>query len=113
MADEADFPLCVGDGLPLLEEILQNADGSNPDLTGATVQLVIQDEDHAAPAFGGQADIVGDPTQGVVRYTWLESDTQTPGVYSYRWVVTFPSATLPETFPNGKRPRRLVISQRT
>ncbi len=117
MSDDPDFPLCAGDGLPILQETLQNGDGTTPDLTGASVSLVIQDANHTQAAFGGPSDIIGDPKAAVVRYTWTADDVttlQTIGRwFNYRWVVTFPGSTLPETFPNGTCPRRLLVSPRT
>lgn len=109
----AEFTLTVGDQLPLIQQQLLNGDKTVFDLTNATgVSLQIQDEDNARPAFGGPADIIGAPTNGTVRYSWQPTDSAVPGVYNFRWVVTFPSA-LPITFPNGPRPLKLVISQRT
>lgn len=105
-----DFYLVIGDTNPVMQETLQNGDGTVPDLTGATIQLVIQDEAHAHAPFGGAATPVGSPTAGRVQYVWQPSDSTTPGIYHYRWRVTFPSAAGPETYPNGKDPRRLLIS---
>jgi len=110
--DNYDFFLCVGDELPSIQETLENGDGSTPDLTGATVAFVIQDESHAAAVFGGAATVVGDPTKAVVQYDWQSSDSASTGVYLYRWRVTYPD-TKPETYPNGKNPRRLLVSNLT
>jgi hypothetical protein len=110
--DEYDFFLCIGDELPSIQETLQNGDGTTPDLTSATVAFVIQDANHQADPFGGAAGVVGDPTKGIVQYNWQNTDAAAAGVYLYRWRVTYPG-TKPETYPNGKSPRRLLVSAAT
>lgn len=106
----ASFFLCVGDQLPIIQEQLVNSDGTNPNLTGASVQFVIIDQARAGAQFGGAAAIVT-PTTGVVQYTWQSSDTTAAGTYVYRWVVTFAGGKQ-ETYPNGPDPRQLLISKR-
>lgn len=106
----ASFFLCVGDQLPIIQEQLVNSDGTNPDLTGASVQFVIIDQARAGAQFGGAGSVVS-PTAATVQYTWQSSDTTAAGTYIYRWVVTFASGKQ-ETYPNGPDPRQLLISKR-
>ncbi len=105
----ASFFLCEGDQLPLIQEQLVNSDGTNPNLAGATVQFIIQDQPRAGVAFGGPATIV-DPVAATVQYTWQSSDTAAAGTYVYRWRVTFPGGKK-ETYPNGEAARQLLITE--
>lgn len=105
----ASFFLCAGDLLPLIQETLVNGDGTNPNLTGATVAFVIVDSAHANASFGGAAAIT-DPINAIVTYTWQAGDTANAGSFIYRWVVTFPGGKK-ETYPNGATPRQLSISE--
>ena len=110
--DDYDFTLVVDDTLPSISETLENGDGTPPDLSqpGTIINLVIRDSNHARAEFGGQASFIGSgPDDPEVQYDWQDSDSTTDGVYNFRWRVTFPNGKT-KTYPNGKIPRRLLIS---
>lgn len=53
----------------------------------------------STPAATGSAFIVNPPIEGNVRYSWIAGDTDIPGGYDGRWVVTYQDGTI-ESFPN-------------
>lgn len=64
---------------------------------GATaVQFRMRHRYDSATKVDAAAAIFDGPN-GVLRYTWVTGDTDSPGVYLADWVVTFPGG--PETFP--------------
>ena len=87
--------------------MLQNIDLSAVDLTGATVELQL-----IQMATGLEtllpAAIIDDPTLGQVAHIWVTGETDTGGAYFYKWVVTWPGPSGPESFPNDSR--GLVLS---
>lgn len=97
----SDFVIKQGDLLPVIEATLTDADGNPVDLSGATVRFVMRQVDADVATVNGNA--VPDPDQvanrGVVRYPWLDGDTDVPGVYRVDWPGAF--ATKQETFPNS------------
>lgn len=106
-----DFFIAQGDTSSPLEDTLLDADGNPVDISGADVALEL------APVGGGTF-IVNDPanndqngngedgTMGDVSYDWVEGvgaslgDTDTPGYYLGRWVVTFAGGEV-QSYPNG------------
>jgi len=93
------FYMKAGDLLPLIQDTLRNADGDAEPLTDATVTFVMRPR-AGGTSIGGSATIVGDPVNGVVRYTWVDGDTDTPGTYDAEWTAVFAPGTKPLTFPN-------------
>lgn len=73
-----DLIISQGDLLPALELQLQNADGSVPDLTGATVECRVQPSDRSRQASVTVARIV-DSRKGVVAHDWSVYETHFPG----------------------------------
>ena len=98
----ADFYIAQNDLLPSLKAILLDTDGKTPiDLTGCDVAFRIQLADGTGTVFGGDCEIVGDPTEGVVQYDWQAGNTAKDGVYRAEWVVTFLDGKM-MTWPNSK-----------
>lgn len=106
-----DFYIAQGDTSAPLVDTLLDAAGDPVDIAGASVDLQL------APVGGGayvvndaaNNDQVGagdDGTMGDVSYDWEEAvgltlgDTDTPGYYFGRWVVTFAGGEV-QSFPNG------------
>jgi hypothetical protein len=44
---------------------------------------------------------LADATAAVVRYTWVDGDTDEPGAYDACWVVLVPPSSTPISYPNG------------
>jgi hypothetical protein len=79
----------LGDTLPVVIDTIK-VNGGVLDLTDATVDVVI-----AGPVtVEGAALVAEDATTGVVTYVWETGDTDEPGVYQVRWVVTTDLGTL-------------------
>ena len=85
----------AGDTAPALDATLMTSDGTPIDLSGATVKAVMREKfapfnpivDHATA-------VVVDALAGKVRYNWTVPDTNTVGVYSFGFVVTFSGGTI-------------------
>jgi hypothetical protein len=85
----ADFYIDAGDTQPVLVDHLTYATGSPVNLTDAVVSLAMRS------AYGtdvvplaGTVTVTG-AVDGDVRYAFAASDTQTPGAYIGKWVVSF------------------------
>lgn len=89
-----------GDLSPDLVSDLTDASGNPIDLTTATaVEFWMDLENGENKIVGEAAIIVGDPTEGRVRYSWQTGDTDTVGTHRAQFRVTFPTAK-PVSFPN-------------
>lgn len=99
------FHIKVGDTGPAIEEALA-IDGVPLDLTGCTVQFHM-----GGPAdVTGAADVLGDPTEGLVRYEWGATDTAVGGLYLREWIVTLPSTGV-VSVPNYKEGYPVVVEE--
>jgi hypothetical protein len=104
----AQFYLAKGDSLPTLTGVLANPDLSACDLTNATVTLGMT-RMSTGERLELAAEIVGDPTRGMVQHTWQAGESDTSGACFYRWQVTWPDGR-EETFPNDSRGLVLSVS---
>lgn len=93
----ADFTIKQGDTAPVLYDSLTYSDGTQVNLTGASVNLVVRQMTASNVAFNKSATIVT-PTTGSVSYTFTSTDTATAGQYVANWIVTF-SGGSQMTFP--------------
>lgn len=98
----ADFTIKKGDLLPPIEAILKDANGNVVDLTDATeVNFIMQAQDSDTTKIntkaGTPAEIVN-ALGGQVRYSWVSTDTDTPGLYFAEFEVDWSSVL--QTFPN-------------
>jgi hypothetical protein len=103
----ADLYLHQGDRLPWAQATLADGNGDPVDLTTATsVRFVMRAIGAESVAIDQAASVVGDPTDGVVRYEWATADTEAADVGAYfgEFTVIFPGGA--QTFPN---PDPLVI----
>lgn len=103
----ADLYLHQGDRLPWAQATLANGNGDPVDLTTATgVRFVMRAIGADTVAIDAAAQVIGTPTEGVVRYEWAAADTEAADVGAYfgEFIVTFPGGD--QTFPN---PDPLVI----
>lgn len=110
MSFETDFPMVVGDLLPVLRVTLIGADGVTPlDLTTAiSITFSMRLNDDSSPAVGGACTPVGNPTTGVVDYPWKAGDTDIGGEYDIEWIVVYPAG--PMTVP-PRCPERIRIRE--
>ena len=92
-----DFHLKRGDTSPSFERQL-TGDGAPIDLSeaGTTVRFIMHDGGEAV--IDRSASIVDAP-EGVVRYNWLDGDTDTVGTYRAEFEVTYSDGAV-ESFPN-------------
>lgn len=86
------------DTSPALVGQLFNPDGSNPDLTGATVKFIMRSSSGGAAKVDASATVVTAST-GRVKYTWSAGDTDTVGEYEGEFEVTFSGGAV-QTYPN-------------
>lgn len=86
MSDIANFHIRRDDRLPPIQAFLSDATGAAINLSGASVQFVM--EDHYGTVKAQGAATVLDAAQGLVEYAWGATDTDTPGLYMARWVIT-------------------------
>ena len=94
----SSFPIKTGDRLPRLRYELRNGDGTQPDLTGASVVFNMDDAQGAKILTRAAATIVS-TSPPVVEYAWAAGDTTIPGLHNAEFEVTFPGG-LPATYPN-------------
>lgn len=98
----ADFYLGVGDLLPELTATLKDADGALVPLDSGspTVDFVMRVRASTVIKVDHAATVVN-AAGAEVKYAWNPGDTDTPGAYEGRFVVTFPGAK-PMSFPNDE-----------
>jgi hypothetical protein len=85
----ADLRFKVGNTLPVIRQTLKNDVGTVLDLTGATVQFRMREPGQALKV--NRAAVVIDAPNGVVQYAWQTGDTDTAGLFSAEWAVTYGS----------------------
>ena len=93
------FYIKSGDQAPGLGALLQYADGTAQDLTGATVVFNMRLKGSVTPKVDEQAVTLVTLLTGEVLYNWSAADTDTPGTYEGEFAVTLPD-TRTVTFPN-------------
>lgn len=95
-----DFTIKQHDQLPELTVILTDSKSAIVNVTGASVRFIMTNKSTGVKSIDQPATIV-DPTNGVVKYTWANGDTDTSGSFSGEFEVKFPDTRV-ETFPNSK-----------
>ena len=94
----ADFYIRQGDTVPIIVATLQDANGV-VDLTNATsVAFHMANPGTARVKTLGTCDII-DLREGKVSYAWTATDTDTAGLWSGEFKVTWGDGTI-ERFPN-------------
>lgn len=95
-----DFHIKSGDTTPVITATLTDSAGAAVNLTGATVRFIMRKGGTSSAKVTGEADIGSPASGGEVSYTWEATDTDTPGIYSACWEVTFSGGAI-QTFPNA------------
>lgn len=98
-----DFFIKRGDTLPKLRKNLVSADGTNPDITGGSVVLIMSLPGATTPKVNRAACTIVDGPTALVEYPWIAADTNTAGEYEAEFEVNKAGI---ETFPN---PRKMTI----
>lgn len=93
-----------GDTSPPIEKTLTGADDLPADLNDINAVTFFmrpfRGKREDAVVLGGTTDVVGDPTEGNVKYTWADGDTDVAGIYFGEFEVIYVDDSR-ETFPNA------------
>jgi hypothetical protein len=102
------FNIKKNDTSPSMLATLQDANGAAINVTGASVRFHLRAIGSQVVKVDEAATIVT-PLEGIVRYDWSASDTDTVGSYQAEFEVTYADASI-ETFPNDGYIRVEIIS---
>lgn len=94
------FYIKQNDTLPAISAQLVDADGTVPDITGATVKFIMRLTSGGAAKVDASATIVTAATANV-KYGWIGADTDTVGDYEGEFEVTLATGGI-QTYPNSK-----------
>lgn len=94
----ADYTMKRNDTLPKVTATLQT-NGSNYNLTGATVKFIMRATGAGAPKVDAAATVTN-AANGAVEYAWIAADTDTEGDFNAEFEVTTSGGDV-ITFPNG------------
>ncbi len=83
----APFILKVGDTLPIIQAVLQDADGNIANLTGYTL-MQFRYKLRPNGAMVTRTATIDVAATGEVSYTWVSGDTTAAGVFDHEWVGT-------------------------
>jgi len=93
------FCIKQGDLSPAFQLTLKDSAGTAVNLTGSTVRLHLYTQDKATVVLDKSATLV-DAVNGVVKYEWVDGDTDDAGWFWVEFEVTYADSTV-ETFPNS------------
>ena len=93
-----DFSIVSGDTEPVWSLSLTGPDGYPLDLRGTTVTLHYQRQDDTPPEMTRTLTII-DALAGETRVDWQAGDTDVPGVYDARFVVSPGQISIPAGRP--------------
>lgn len=109
MADyDIEATFVQGDRKPSLQANLHawGDDSDIEDLTGATVAFQMRKPDDRQYTVNAAATVVGDPTEGNVRYDWAVNDLAVIGTYLCQWQITYGDGKAQTTRPRYIEVRR-------
>jgi len=84
----ADFSIKANDTLPAFEVSLGIGGGSLDLTTAVSVTFIMREASGGTPKVHAAA-IVDNPITGIVRYEWVDGDTDTPGQYQAEWEIAW------------------------
>lgn len=95
----SDLELTQGDTAPDIQYKLHAAGNANDpvNLTDCSVAFQMRKPDDRRYTVNGDATIVGDPTDGRVKYEWGPNDLAVPGTYQGQFEVTYSDAKIQTT----------------
>lgn len=93
------FVIKQNDTSPVVSAVLKDSNGAVKDLTAASVRFHMKAYQADSTKVDAAGTVVGDPTEGVVKYVWQAGDTDTVGTYNAEFEVTYGDGSV-ETFPN-------------
>lgn len=102
-----DFNIKSEDTLPPIQATLE-LNGVPVNLSGCTVRFIMTDKASGTVKVDATATVVNSAT-GVVRYDWIQADTDTPGTYNGEFEMQDGSGHF-ETFPNTKHIQIKIIA---
>lgn len=103
-----DFYIKKNDTRPKLNKNLVDAEGNNPNLTGASVVFIMEAQGATTPKINRVACAVITPLTAEVEYTWVAGNTDTAGEFEGEFEVTDAGGGV-QTFPNPRK-MRIVIT---
>ena len=96
----ASLKIAQGTTSPSLTDTIKSSNqaGAAPfDLTGSTVKFRMREIGKSIFKFDAAAVIVNTPgLDGRIRYNWITTDLDTPGIYAAWWRITLPSGGIQE-----------------
>lgn len=97
----ADVTLVQGDTGPFIRgELKITRTQAALDLTNATaVRFQMRQDNDRRYTVDEEAEIIGDPEDGVVRYEWADGDLNVAGEYICQWEITWSDDTIQTTNP--------------
>lgn len=102
------FTIKQGDTGPPIQAVLQDAEGTVQDLTGATVRFHLLDVSGTV-IIDASASVLDD-AGGKVSYAWQAGDTDSAGSFKGEFEVTLPSGEI-RTFPNWSNIRVKIVAE--
>jgi hypothetical protein len=110
MKTKPDVQWAKDDTLPVARLALTNENGVAVDLSTATAVVFRMWRYLDDPKIEAAADIVAPATDGLVDYTPAVGDTDEPGRFRARVIVTFPNGQV--SYPNGEPFEVLITDTR-
>ena len=101
----ADIEITSGDTRPPIEATFRDPDGSAANLVGGDVRFLVEDTHTGEVIIDSSATLVT-ASEGEVRYSWNEGDTDEAGYYEAKFKVVYGASTSDpdvQHFPNDER----------
>lgn len=93
------FYIKENDTSPAIQITCQDYNDAAVDVTGASVRFIMKNLSTGNIVADGAGTIV-DGVNGIVKYSWVAGDTNTPGDHDAEFEITY-ADTKVETFPNS------------
>lgn len=96
----SDVEFTQGDTAPPITGALKHDDGTVWDLTDIDeVRFQMRKADDKRYTVDAEAEVVGSPTLGNVRYEWEDNDLSVPGEYLGQWQLLYVDGRIQTTTP--------------